>query len=99
MFAIGARGRWACCHRSARCTLGPKKGIYINVVLSNVKRSISGSYHAIKQAKYARRYLAEAAYRFNRRFRLADFVPRLLRAMILLRPLRRVGSASGDEFS
>jgi len=25
-------------------------------------------YHAIAQGKYARRYLAESAYRFNRRF-------------------------------
>ena len=59
---------------------------WVNVVLSNVKRAISGSYHAIKQAKYARRYLAEAAYRFNRRFRLSDFVPRLLRAIVLCKP-------------
>ena len=36
--------------------------------------------------KYARRYLAEAAYRFNRRFRLPEFVPRLLRAMVLCMP-------------
>jgi hypothetical protein len=41
---------------------------------------------AIKQAKYARRYLAEAAYRFNRRFRLREFVPRLARAMMLNGP-------------
>jgi len=39
-----------------------------------------------KQHKYARRYLAEAAYRFNRRFRLPEFVPRLLRAMVLCMP-------------
>ena len=39
-----------------------------NVLLSNVKRSIGGAYHAFKQHKYARRYLGEAAYRFNRRF-------------------------------
>lgn len=56
---------------------------WVNVVLSNVKRSLDGTYHAVKQHKYARRYLAEAAYRFNRRFRLRDFVPRLLHAMIL----------------
>lgn len=38
----------------------------------------------MRQAKYARRDLAEAAYRFNRRFRLADMLPRLARAMMLL---------------
>ena len=55
---------------------------WVNIVLSNVKRSIGGSYHAIRQAKYARRYLGEAAYRFNRRFRLREMLPRLLHAMI-----------------
>lgn len=56
---------------------------WVNVVLSNVKRSISGAYHSIRQAKYARRYLGEAAYRFNRRFQLPELLPRLLRAMVL----------------
>jgi len=59
---------------------------WVNVLLSNLKRSIGGAYHAFKQHKYARRYLAEAAYRFNRRFRLPEFVPRLLRAMVLCSP-------------
>lgn len=59
---------------------------WVNVLLGNVKRAISGRYHAIKQAKYARRYLAEAAWRFNRRFRLRDMTPRLVRAMALCAP-------------
>lgn len=56
------------------------------MVLANVKQSISGTYHAIKQAKYACRYLDEAAYQFNRRFRLPELLPRLLRAMMLWKP-------------
>jgi transposase-like protein len=59
---------------------------WVNVVLSNVKRALDGVYHSVKQRRYARRYLAEAAYRFNRRFRLREFVPRLLRAMVLCAP-------------
>lgn len=59
---------------------------WVNIVLGNVKRAISGRYHAIRQAKYARRYLAEAAYRFNRRFRLRELLPRLARAMIFCAP-------------
>jgi hypothetical protein len=55
---------------------------WVNVVLGNVKRAISGSYHAVRQTKYARRYLAEAAYRFNRRLRLAELLPRLAVAMM-----------------
>jgi len=73
---------------------------WVNVLLGNVKRAISGCYHAIRQAKYARRYLAEAAYRFNRRFHLAAMLPRLLRAMVLCKPcaepsLRATGNFHG----
>lgn len=73
---------------------------WVNVVLGNVKRAISGRYPAIKHAKYARRSLAEAAYRFNRRFRLAATLPRLLRAMTLCAPcaeprLRMAGNLHG----
>ena len=39
-------------------------GIDINIVLSNVKRALDGTYHAFKFFKYAHRYLAEAAWRF-----------------------------------
>ncbi len=59
---------------------------WVNVVLGNLKRAISGTYHAIKQAKYARRYLAEVAYRFNRRFRLHEMLPRLATAMMRCKP-------------
>lgn len=48
---------------------------WVNVLLANVKRAISDSYHVFRQAKYARRYLAEAAYRLNRRFHLAAMLP------------------------
>lgn len=41
---------------------------WASVVLGNVKRATSGCYHAMRRAKYARRYLAEAAYRFNPSF-------------------------------
>ncbi|CAJ22067.1 conserved hypothetical protein [Xanthomonas euvesicatoria pv. vesicatoria str. 85-10] len=59
---------------------------WVNVVLGNLKRAISGVYHAIAQGKYARRYLAEAAYRFNRRFRLREMLPRLATAMMRCKP-------------
>ena len=41
-----------------------------NVLLSNLKRSIGDAFYAFRQHQYACRYLAEAAYRFNRRYRL-----------------------------
>jgi len=59
---------------------------WVNILLGNVKRAISGRYHAFRQAKYARRYLAEAAYRFNRRFQLAEMLPRLATALMGCKP-------------
>ncbi|WP_431792913.1 IS1595 family transposase [Xanthomonas oryzae pv. oryzae] len=59
---------------------------WVNVVLGNLTRAISGVYHAIAQGKYARWYLAEAAYRFNRRFRLCEMLPRLATAMMRCKP-------------
>jgi len=53
---------------------------WVNVVLSNLKRSLDGAYHAFKFAKYAQRYLAETMWRFNRRFDLTRLVPSLLSA-------------------
>ena len=58
----------------------------INTYLGNLKRSLSGTYHAFDFAKYAHRYLAEAQYRFNRRFNLRSILPRLLRAACLSSP-------------
>jgi ISXO2-like transposase domain/Transposase zinc-ribbon domain len=52
----------------------------INTFLGNLKRSLSGTHHAVDFAKYAHRYLAEAQYRFNRRFNLHSILARLLRA-------------------
>ena len=40
-----------------------------------------------KWNKCAKRYLAEFAYRFNRRFDLAGMLPRLLRALVNTGPL------------
>ncbi len=71
---------------------------WVNVVMGNVKRAISGCYHAVRQAKYARRYLAEAAYRFNRRFRLAEMLPRLVRAMVLCKPWPEPRLRAVDNF-
>ena len=58
----------------------------INTFLGNLKRSLSGTCHAFDFAKYAHRYLAEAQYRFIRRFGLRSIVPRLLRAACLSTP-------------
>ena len=53
---------------------------WVNTVLGNLKTATSGTYHAFDFYKYGFRYLAEAQYRFNRRFDLTTILPRLLRA-------------------
>lgn len=53
---------------------------WVNTVLSNIKTAITGTYHGFEFSKYARRYLSEVQYRFNRRFDLKSIFPRLLYA-------------------
>lgn len=58
----------------------------VNTFLGNLKRALGGTYHAFNFAKYAQRCLAEAQYRFNRRFNLRSILPRLLRAACVTPP-------------
>ena len=58
----------------------------VDTLLGNVKRAIKGTHHA-RAARYAGRYLAEFAYRFNRRYKLADLVPRLVYVAVCTPPL------------
>ena len=51
---------------------------WVNTVLGNLKTLVSGAYKAFGYRKYAERYLGAFAYRFNRRFDLADLVVRLV---------------------
>ena len=53
---------------------------WVNTLLSNLKTAITGTYHGFKFEKYAHRYLADAQYRFNRRFDLSTMLQRLLYA-------------------
>jgi transposase-like protein len=59
---------------------------WVNTMLGNLKMALRGTYHSIDHAKYADRYLAEFAYRFNRRFDLAAMVPRLITAVAQTKP-------------
>ena len=59
---------------------------WVNTVLSNLKTSFSGAYHAFDFAKYGSRYLAAFAYRFNRRFHLDTLPTRLLVAAATIGP-------------
>ena len=62
---------------------------WLNVILGNLKTSLTGTHHAFAFAKYAHRYLAEVQYRFNRRFDLASMVPRFITAIMQTAPCSR----------
>jgi len=55
----------------------------VNTILGNLKTAMAGTYHAVKFAKYAHRYLAEVQYRFNRRYKLRAILHRLVRAAVV----------------
>ena len=80
------------CEHQPRVTGGGKGSCetpglsWVNTLLGNVKRAIDGTYHACS-SRYAGRYLAEFAYRFNRRYQLADLVPRLAYVAVRTPPL------------
>ena len=68
----------------------------LNTVLSNLKTALTGTYHAVKFAKYAARYLAEVQYRFNRRYDLRAILQRLLAAAIASQPHREAAIRFAD---
>ena len=75
------------CHHQASVAAGRKPRelpdfLWINTILGNLKTSLSGAYHAFDFAKYAPRYLAAFAYRFNRRFQLKTLPMHLLAAAL-----------------
>lgn len=86
--AVAAAG---CTHRPTgmpgRKPKGPPEFPWINIVLGNLKTSLSGSYHAFDFRHYAARHLAVFTYRFDRRLDLATLNERLLVAATLCGPL------------
>lgn len=59
---------------------------WINILTSNLKRFLLSTYHGI-HPKYRRAYLAEFAYRFNRRYWPYQAFDRLLYACINAKPI------------
>ena len=59
---------------------------WLNTVLGNLKTALSATHHAFAFGKYGHRYLADAQYRFNRRYRLAELPTRLAVALLQAKP-------------
>jgi hypothetical protein len=69
---------------------------WVNTFISNLKTSISGTYHHFDFQKYRGRYLAEAQYRVNRRFALHSLVERLVRTCAKTAPSPEIWLRLGE---
>ena len=58
---------------------------WINILLGNLKTSISGTYHAFNFWKYTPRYLAERQFLFNLRFNLKDIFRAILNGCVAIK--------------
>lgn len=59
---------------------------WINTLTSNLKRFLLSTHHGVHR-KYRRAYLAEFAYRFNRRYWSSQSFDRLLYACVMAKPV------------
>jgi hypothetical protein len=59
---------------------------WINTLLSNLKTSFSGTFHALNFDKYARRYLGSCCFRFNRHFKMVEIAARIANAVCCCTP-------------
>lgn len=91
------------CHERHITGHGPKAAKHpefhwVNTLLSNLKTSLAGTFHAFEFKKYGHRYLAEFAWRFNRRSNLKAVLPRLLHAAVASapQPLRKIRLTDPD---
>jgi len=76
-----------CTHTAIKTGSGPQAAKapafkWVNTALGNIKSALVGTYRAVRQ-KHVPRYLAEFEYRFNRRYKLEEMIPRL--AFVALR--------------
>jgi hypothetical protein len=62
---------------------GPnEKSKAVNTLIGKIKTALTGTYHAVKFAKYGYRYLAEVQFRFNRRYDMRAMLGCLLKALV-----------------
>ena len=64
----------------------PRLHVGQHTLLGNLKTSLAGTFHAIRD-KHVPRYLAQFQYRFNRRYDLAAMIPRLGWAAVRTPPM------------
>jgi hypothetical protein len=59
--------------------------LWVNTLLGNLKRSLDGTFHAIRR-RHVHRYLAAFEWRFNNRFNLAGAIEKLAAVLLGVKP-------------
>ena len=62
---------------------------WVNTALGNLKTTLAGAFHSMNYRKYAHRYLAAFAYRFNRRFDLQWLLACLITDVARAKPFKK----------
>ena len=70
---------------------------WVNTLLGNLKTSLAGTYHAFGFRQYAHRYLAAAAWRFNRRTDMAAMIRDLATTLMAVTPCAARGLRCSAE--
>lgn len=71
---------------SGKSSVKEPKFCWLNTIPGNLKSAFRSTYHAVRH-KYARRYLSDFRYRFNRRFDLRGMIPRLIYVALRTPPM------------
>jgi len=61
---------------------------WVNTILGNLKTALAGTFHKLS-AKHLQRHLATFQYRFNRRYKLKEMLPRLTWVALRTPPMSR----------
>lgn len=88
-------------HGTGKRSMQHPRFFAINTLLGNLKMWMNTTFRGFKNDHYAMRYMAEFQYRFNRRFDLAEIMPRLLRSCAHQRPVNELmlRTAMSAEFA
>jgi hypothetical protein len=59
---------------------------YINILLGNLKTSLSGTFYSFNFEKHGKRYLGGFCFLFNRRFKMAAMTERIVNVVCVCKP-------------
>lgn len=70
---------------------------WVNMMQGDLKTTMAGAFHSANYRKYAKRYLPDFAYRFNRRFDLRGWVAHFIVDVVRGKPAKKVEISAHAE--